>query len=558
MLTNLHVKNLALIEETDINFENGLNILTGETGAGKSVILGSVNIALGGRVTADIIRKGAEYALTELVFHIEDAQKLEMLRRMDIEELSEGDIIISRKITAGRSQIKVNGMNCTVGQVRQIAALLIDIHGQHDSQMLLQESRHLEMVDLYGGEAVASAKEKFKDAYRQYSALKEQLASLDMDEETRQREISFIEFEVNEITSAGLQSGEDEQLEMQFRRMSNAQKIMEEIAAADHLLNSGEENVRDLLGMAVRSVLAAAAYDEALEPLSELLNNAEELLSDAGRRLSDYAKDAAFDEADFAAVQARLDFVNALKMKYGRTIEDILAYGEQRQQKLTELYDYDTRLQHLNQDIKVQEEKLDKLAEKLTDLRKKAAKKLCKQISDGLKALNFLNTEFTAAFEKADRYTANGNDIMRFMISTNIGEALKPLSKVASGGELSRIMLAVKTAIAGQDDIETLIFDEIDAGISGRTAQMVAEKLKQLARGHQIICITHLPQIAAMADMHYLIEKSVENDSTITDIKALSEEESVYELARLLGGSSITDTVISNARELKQFAQKPK
>lgn len=559
MLTNLHVKNLALIDEAEINFENGLNILTGETGAGKSIVLGSVNIALGGKVSADIIRKGTDYALTELVFHIEEPEKLRVLEEMDIEELEEGTVIISRKITPSRSQMKVNGMNCTVSQVRAIAAQLIDIHGQHDNQLLLHESRHLDMVDAFGAEKILPVREAYRQAYKEYARMSAELEQMDTDEESRQREISFIEYEVNEIRQAELKAGEDEELEARFRRMSNMQRIMEDIAFADQMLSSGEENVRDGLSMVLKSVLSAAAYDNALTDAADTLSDAEQLLSEAGRAIADYAQRSdSFDESEFIQVQQRLDRINSFKMKYGKTIDAVLAYEKAQQEKLTQLYDYDQVLEKLRSEMETCRHQMEQIAAQLTALRKETAQKLCAQIAEALSELNFLNTEFAAEFEEASQFLQNGRDVMRFMISTNVGETLKPLSRIASGGELSRIMLAVKTVIADQDDLETLIFDEIDAGISGRTAQLVAEKLNELARMHQIICITHLPQIASMADEHYLIEKTVASETTTTAINRLSEEESVMELARLLGGSKITDTVISNAREMREMAVKQK
>lgn len=559
MLTNLHVKNLALIAEAEINFENGLNILTGETGAGKSIVLGSVNIALGGKVSGDIIRKGADYALTELVFHIDDAKKLRVLEEMDIEELEEGTVIISRKITPSRSQLKVNGMNCTVSQVKAIAAQLIDIHGQHDNQLLLHESRHLDMVDAFGAEKILPVREAYRQAYKEYTRICAQLEQMDTDEDSRQREISFIEYEVNEIRLAELTAGEDEELEACYRRMSNMQRIMEEVSCANQILSSGEDNVRDGLSMVLKSVLSAAAFDNELTDAAGTLSDAEQLLSEAGRAIADYAqRNDSFDETEFIQVQQRLDQINSFKMKYGKTIEAILAYEKAQQEKLDLLYDYDQVLEKLRNEMEEYKHEMEQIALKLTAIRKEAADKLCAQIAQALSELNFLNTEFSAEFEETAQYMSNGRDSMRFMISTNVGEALKPLSRIASGGELSRIMLAVKTVIADQDDLETLIFDEIDAGISGRTAQLVAEKLRELARMHQIICITHLPQIASMADEHYLIEKTVSAEKTTTAINRLTEEERVMELARLLGGSKITDTVISNAREMREMAVKQK
>lgn len=554
MLTNLHVKNMALIEEADINFDEGLNIMTGETGAGKSIILGSVNIALGGKFSAEIIRNGADYALAELVFHIDDKSKLEQLKAFEIEDIEDGDIIISRRLMRGRSQIKVNGMNCTASQVRSIAALLIDIHGQHDSQLLLKESSHLDMIDLYGAENVRTAADNYKALYKEYRDELFLLEQLDVNDEDRQREISFIEFELHEITAAALTEGEDEELETRFRRMTNSQRIMENLSLSCQLMSDGTDNVQDMLGAAVKSVIDASGYDEQLAPVADMLSAAEDMVSQACRSISDYVSQNAFDESEYAEVESRLDLINSFKLKYGKTIPDILSYAQQRQEKLDALYHYDERLAELKDNVKKKEKELEKLASILTESRKKAAEAFCRKVSEGLKQLNFLNNEFTADFENTGNFTSNGTDSVRFMISTNVGEPVKPLSKVASGGELSRIMLAIKTVMAGKDDTQTLIFDEIDAGISGRTAQLVGEKLKKLSGEHQIICITHLPQIAAMADTHFVIEKSAKKDVTTTEIRKLNEEECISELARLLGGSTITDAVISNAREMKEMA----
>ena len=298
MLQNLHVKNLALIEEADINFFDGLNIMTGETGAGKSIILGSVNIALGGKVTADIIRKGAEYALTELAFHIDDKKKIAALKDMDIEDAQDGDVIISRKIMPGRSQIKVNGMICTVSQVKSIASLLIDIHGQHDSQLLLKESSHLDMIDLYGGSTVSDVRKRYDVVYKQYREALSQLEQMDTDEESRQREISFIEFELHEIASADLKRGEDEELESRFRKMSNSQRIISDLSTAVQLLSEGSDNVMDMMGIAVKSVIEASSFDESLKSVADSCSCAEDMISDVCRQISDYVNDSSYDEEE--------------------------------------------------------------------------------------------------------------------------------------------------------------------------------------------------------------------------------------------------------------------
>lgn len=554
MLANLHVKNLALIEEADINFKDGLNILTGETGAGKSIILGSVNLALGGKAVSDLIRSGADYALTELSFDIESEAVKEKLTAFGVEELEEGQLIISRKITPTRSQIKVNGQTYTLGQVREMASWLIDIHGQHDNQLLLNESHHIDILDAYAKESLAEVKAALKEVYAAYVKQKQELQALDTDEESRNREISFIEFEVSEIESAQLSEGEDTQLEADYQKMLHAQKIMEEMAVVEQNLVSGQDNVSDKLGQAVRALNRAAVYDDRLSGLCATLADVESLLSDAARMTADYVEDAAFDAETFQQVQQRLDFINSLKMKYGQTTAEILAYAESRKERLEQLQSHDELIAKLKRELAEKEKRLSGLSAQLSDLRKAAAQKLCAQIRAALQDLNFADVRFEAVFEQTGHFSANGTDNMYFVIAANPGEALKPLSKVASGGELSRIMLAIRTVTANQDDIGTLIFDEIDAGISGRTAQKVSEKLKLLSKSHQILCITHLAQIAAMADTHFLIEKMVDENHSETVIRPLDKSQSEQELARILGGVEITESVLENAREMKALA----
>lgn len=554
MLTNLHVRNLALIDEADINFKDGLNILTGETGAGKSIILGSINIALGGKTSADLIRKDAEYALTELSFYIENDSVRKQLTDLGIEELEDGELVISRKITPSRSQIKVNGQTFTQGQVKAAASLLIDIHGQHDNQLLLKESHHIEILDEYAKAELQDTKQKLKEVYAEYSSIQKQLSELNIDEEQKNREISFLEFEIQEILSAKLSCGEDVQLETAFRKMSHVQKIMEEMSVVDQKIVSGSESVCDMFGTALRALNSAAAYDEDLQELSGTMADVESLLSDISRMITDYIDNCSFNEEEYINIQQRLDLINSLKLKYGKTIEEIKAYSEKKQQRLEQLQSHDKLIEELKSKSSQKEKELSALCGKLSDMRKDAADRLCSSIRAALLDLNFNDVRFDAHFESTDTFSSNGTDLMYFVIAANLGEVLRPLSKVASGGELSRIMLAIRTVTANQDDIETLIFDEIDAGISGRTAQMVGEKLSILAHSRQIICITHLPQIASMADNHFMIEKSVENNVTKTSIYELSDEQSIEELARLLGGSSITEAVKANAQEMRQLA----
>jgi DNA repair protein RecN (Recombination protein N) len=375
-------------------------------------------------------------------------------------------------------------------------------------------------------------------------------------EADRNRQIDLLEYQINEIESASLKEGEDDELESTFKKMSNYQKIATDLSSVRQLLSEDDTNASGLLGTAVKLLTQAAGFDDALVGVADTLSSAEDLVNDSLMEISDYIDSFEFSEEEYANLQERLNLINSLKLKYGRTISDILNFADESRSKLNELSNFNEIFADLQKQLAETEDKLEAAAKKLSEARKKSASDLCKAVSAGLKELNFLNNEFEAEFETTESFTSKGTDKMHFLISTNVGEDLKPLSKVASGGELSRIMLAFKTVMADKDDTDTLIFDEIDAGISGITAQMVGEKLSQLSRSHQIICITHLPQIAAMADEHYIIEKTTDNTKTVTDIHSLTEDESIGELARLLGGAKITEAALNNAREMKKLANK--
>ena len=551
MLQSLHVKNLALIDEIEVEFAEGLNILTGETGAGKSIILGSVNLALGGRYTKDLIRQGENYALVELVFTVTEKSRLKALEKLCIYP-EDGLLILSRKLMDGRSVSRINGETVTIAVLKEVAAILIDIHGQHEHQSLLSKKKHLEILDTFAKESLGDKKEKLAQCYQEYRKLKDELEHANLDGEERARELSFLEYEVKEIEDAQLTVGEDEELEAVFRKYSNGKKIMDAVGAANAATSEDDESASERIGRALRELSSVSAYDERVKEMEEQLTEIDNLLSDFNHELASYLSDEEFDEETFYETEKRLDLINHMKSKYGNTIADILKYGEEKAERITVLNDYDAYLAGLQKNVSEKEKQLEQLSRKVSDIRKKESKKLTESIKNALLDLNFLDVQFMMEFAETD-YTANGIDDAQFLISTNPGEPVKPLGKVASGGELSRIMLAIKTVMAS-DKIGTLIFDEIDSGISGRTAQMVSEKMNALGRSHQIICITHLPQIAAMADSHFLIEKSVENQATVSKIHKLTDEESVEELARMLGGVEITDTVLENAREMKQMA----
>ena len=557
MLQNLYVKNLALIEEAEVDFKPGLNILSGETGAGKSIIIGSINLALGEKVQKEMLRENEENALVELVFSVENEAQKKALEEMDV-FLEDDCVILSRRIANGRGVAKINGESVPASKMRDVAALLIDIHGQHEHQSLLHKKKHLEILDAFAKEALSNKKEALTEAYAEYRKLLAELKNADVNEEDRLREVSFLEYEIKEISEANLQENEDVTVEEEYKRYSNGKKIMEALNMAYQYSGNGSENASDFTSRALKELSQASAFDDKVRELEAQILEIDNLLNDFNREIADYIDDTEFDDETFFELEKRLDEINHLKSKYGRTIPEILTALSEKEARLEKLQDYDCYLADLRKKVNEAEKVVGRLCMQVSEIRKDYAKTLVFEVTNALKDLNFLDVRFEMQFDELSDYTANGIDDPEFLISTNPGEPVKPLGKVASGGELSRIMLAIKTVLADNDDIETLIFDEIDSGISGRTAQMVSEKMNVLGRNHQIICITHLPQIAAMADAHYLIEKSVENQTTVSKIRLLNEEESINELSRMLGGVEITDKVKESAREMKELAKKRK
>ena len=553
MLQSLHVKNLALIDEIEVEFAEGLNILTGETGAGKSIILGSVNLALGGRYTKDLIRQGENYALVELVFTVTEKSRLKALEKLCIYP-EDGLLILSRKLMDGRSVSRINGETVTIAVLKEVAAILIDIHGQHEHQSLLYKKNHLAILDAFAKEA-GEWKKKVADSYREYRRLEKELKEADKDETERAKEISFLEFEIDEIENAGITAAECQSVEEDYRRMMQGKRIAENLEEA-YLYTAGEGGISaaEAIGRAVRAAAVAAEHDDKSRELYEQLVEVENLIGDSGRELRCYLDSLSFEPEQFYETESRLNQINHLKVKYGDSAEAILQHKADDEERLLILKNYDEYLNELKGKLKKSEERLQKECEGLSKIRKKEAKLLQAKIAEGLQDLNFLDVCFEIRFSKTSGYTVEGTDEVEFMISMNPGEPTRPLATVASGGELSRIMLAIKAVMADKDEIETLIFDEIDVGISGRTAQKVSEKMCLIGRKHQVICITHLAQIAAMADTHYLIEKRVEDQMTKTKIRQLDGEESVQELGRILGGAKITDAVLKNAREMKILA----
>ncbi len=558
MLINIHVKDFAIIDDVEVDFRDKLNILSGETGAGKSIIIDSINVAIGARVATNMIRKDADYALVEVVFYTEDKYIIAKIKSYDI-PIDNGEIIISRKIIKNRSISRINGETVTLRIVKDITSLLIDIHGQHEHQALLYKDKQLDIVDQYAKEEIGNIKKQLREEYKEYTEKKDKLKDLSIDEDKRLREISFLEYEINEIQSANLKKGEDESLTAEYKRMANAKNIVESLALVYDLTSEGiSSSAIENIGRSNKYLLKAEEYDPDIKELSTQLQEVESLLNDFNRELSNYLSDANNEDSELEEVEKRLDIINHLKAKYGNTTEEVILYLENQEQKLEEYENYDKTLEDLKNEIKETEKKVLSLSENLSVIRQRKAKELSKKLIKSLEDLNFNHIKFDIKFTRLLEYHANGFDDVEFLISTNPGEEVKPLANVASGGELSRIMLGIKTVLSDKDKIYTLIFDEIDAGISGRTAQKVSEKLSTIASKHQVLCITHLPQIAAMADTHYIIEKVSDKKTTNTNIRELTDEESVEEIARILGGAKITDTVLESSREMKQLANKTK
>ncbi len=561
MLYSLHVKNLALIKEQEIEFSKGLNILTGETGAGKSVIIGSVNLALGGKTDAGLIRTGEESALVELTFGELNDQQKKFIKDMDIDLDEDGTVIIQRKIMPGRSVSKICGETVSARQLKDIASILINIHGQNDHQELLHKKKHMEILDDYCMNELKTPLQELSLRYEEMRTLEKELEDMSMDESSRLREQELLEFEVNEINDANVVFGEDEELESRYHKMVNSRKISEAAYAASAMTsgNDGEDSASDLIGRAVRELSSVSNYDSDIEDLLSQLSDIENLLTDFNHSLSDYVSDLEFDDEDFRNTEDRLNTLNHLKDKYGGSLEKVLKYLEEKSSRLEALSDLDAVRSKLTKSLDDKRKEVLLLCKKISDIRKKGARSLQDKLTEALIDLNFLDVRFEIEIgSDEDKVSSKGYDDAQFMISTNPGEAMRPLDQIASGGELSRIMLALKTVVADKDDISTLIFDEIDAGISGRTAWKVSQKLGELSKDHQIICITHLPQIAAMSDTHFMIEKGLDDGRTVTSISKLDADASTSELARLLGGEEITDAVIQNALEMRKLAEETK
>ena len=559
MLLNVHIKNIALIDDANVNFTDNLNILTGETGAGKSIIMGALKIGMGDKLPKDIVREAGKEGFCQLLFLVDDEAVLEQIRQLGVEPTEDGEIFITRRIVNSRTINTINDMAVTAAKLREVSALLIDMHTQHQQQTLLKKNEHIKLLDKFGRGAIEPLKREVAQRHAEYTELVDQMDKLSMDEAERSRRAEFLKYQIAEIESANVKAGEDEDIEHQYNKMVNSRDI---VAAASEVYSvTGYENQSSAgneIGRVLVNLKGIKELDDEIDGLYSQLENIDALLNDFNVELSNYMQSMNFDDSEFREVESRLDVINDIKGKYGSTVDEVNRYLEESKAEYEKFSEYDEYIAELSGKINKAKKLMIDAADKLSAERKKQAKLMCKEIKTALSDLSFMQVDFDMVFDRLSECTANGIDDCYFVISTNVGEKLRPLYDVASGGELSRIMLAVKSCMAAEDNIGTLVFDEIDVGISGRAAQAVAEKMALISRKHQVISITHLPQIAAMADSHYLIEKSADEGKTVTKIVRLSEAESVTEIARLLGGASITDAVMSNALEMKQMAEKTK
>lgn len=559
MLLNVHIKNIALIDDANVNFTDNLNILTGETGAGKSIIMGALRIGMGDKLPKDIVREAGKEGFCQLLFLVDDEAVLEQIRQLGVEPTEDGEILITRRIVNSRTINTINDMAVTAARLREVSALLIDMHTQHQQQTLLKKNEHMKLLDKFGRAAIEPLKREVAQRHADYTELVDQMDKLSMDEAERSRRAEFLKYQIAEIESANVKAGEDEDIEHQYNKMVNSRDI---VAAASEVYSvTGYENQSSAgneIGRVLVNLKGIKELDDEIDGLYSQLENIDALLNDFNVELSNYMQSMNFDDSEFREVESRLDVINDIKGKYGSTVDEVNRYLEESKAEYEKLSEYDEYIAELSGKINKAKKLMIDAADKLSAERKKQAKLMCKEIKTALSDLSFMQVDFDMVFDRLSECTANGIDDCYFVISTNVGEKLRPLYDVASGGELSRIMLAVKSCMAAEDNIGTLVFDEIDVGISGRAAQAVAEKMALISIKHQVISITHLPQIAAMADSHYLIEKSADEGKTVTKIVRLSEAESITEIARLLGGASITDAVMSNALEMKQMAEKTK
>lgn len=556
MLEHLHIKNAALIKESEISFGEGLNILTGETGAGKSMVIDSLQFALGGRAGKDFLRHGEKMASVEALFAVQSSALQEKLEENGIEPEEDGSVLITRTLSeTGKSVCRVNGSTVTVSMLKEIAEDLIDIYGQHEHQSLLNPSKHIRLLDRFCGAGFGDAMEEYKASFSALKEIDKQLDALMGNESQREQRMDILSFQKDEMEAAAIKAGEEEDLLEQKKRLGSMEKLMRLTGESIALLYDGNDRMPsacDQLGDALSKLQEAAEYDHTLTPFVDALADAYAAVEDTARELKREADKQENDPEALEQIEERLQIIYKLKRKYGGTVEAVLAFYDKVVEELDFLANSNEKVAELMAIREKEQKKLTAYAETLTARRKDTAEQVAEQIETALRDMEMKDARFHIQIDEKSDWTADGKDKVEFLISANAGESLKPLAKIASGGEMSRVMLALKTVLVDADDIGTFIFDEIDTGVSGRTARKVGEKMRFLGGKRQILCITHLPQIAAMADSHFLIEKESDGEETTTKVTPLTEEGSVGEVARLMGGSDVTETTLAAARELIQ------
>ncbi|GAA5346485.1 DNA replication and repair protein RecN [Planifilum fimeticola] len=558
MLKELSIRHFAIIEHVRLSFEDGFHVLTGETGAGKSILIDALSLAVGGRASADFVRHGEKKAEIEALFEISaDHPVCGILGEMGLEP--EEELLIRREISAsGKSTCRINGSPVTLSMLKKVGRSLLDIHGQHEHQSLLRTEEHLEWLDAFGDQTLKDLRGEYEALYNEYRALEKELERLTSDERETARRIDLLNYQLQEIAAANLTAGEDQELEQERNRLVNAEKLVKAAGDAfEELYAEGRGN--DSLQNALNHLEEIVRYDESVGPVLELVQSAVYQVEEAIRLLGRYRDELEFEPERLNQVEERLDLIHQLKRKYGDTIESILAYGEAVAEELEELRNRDENREEVKRKLEAVREELKSVASRLTSARKRAAERLERRMEEELSDLNMANTAFRVALQPSERgFTPTGCDRVEFQIAPNPGEPLRPLAKIASGGELSRLMLALKTIFIDVDPIDTVVFDEIDTGVSGRAAQSIAEKMAGLARKNQVLCITHLPQVACMADHHYLIVKEVSDQKTRTRVERLNAEGRATELARMLGGVEVTTTTRRHAEEMLRLAERMK
>lgn len=547
MLNELHIENIAVIEKADISFAPGLNVLTGETGAGKSIIIDSIGAVLGERVSRDLVRRGAEKGTVTAVFDADCAAA--WLEENEID--SDGELIIQRRITLdGKSSCRICGTPVTAAQLKELAAMLVDIHGQNDGRQLMDERRHMAYLDSFGH--LDGALAAYRAEYDRFSAIKKEMAALSMDEIEKARLSDSLKYQIEELERANIKPGEKDTLSARRDLLRNSEKLTEALDEAFSALYGGDDNAVSMSQNAAYYAAKAANYAPELEQAANAVNDAAFALADAAETLRDFKDSLDFSPEEYDNIETRLSLLNKLERKYGRTDEELCVYLDECRRKLDDIEYADDRLVKLEKELSAQKAQCVKAAAALSAQRREKAAELEKRIVTELRELNMPSVRFAVEFVPVDNeqgFDASGADKIRFIMSANAGEELGRISKIASGGELSRIMLAMKNVFAENDPVGTMVFDEIDTGVSGIAAQRVAEKLFAVSKGRQVMCVTHLPQIAAMADSHYLIAKHEEGGRTYTEVNGLTREGRRRELARLHGGDFITETTLASAEE---------